>query len=448
MCASYRGPRSVRSAYVPIRQRPIVVCVVLTGLLAAACGGAPARSPIAGPSAASASEPASAAPSASEPAAAAPAASAPAPAAPAPAVTPTPRSLVGAAIDLHEIVFSATDGDSAISDWYEPSRTFTRLVPSWSADTPAGTWLTVEMQARRVDGGMTRWWSFGTWASGDGEVRRSSVAGQIDGDGTIDVDTFEAAAPMGAYRMRVALHRSPSGAAPTLRQVRAVTSDDARGVPVGSVSPSARTSTIDLAVPTYSQEIHRGEHPEYDGGGEAWCSPTSTAMVVAFWGKAPTPDELAWAGAGHADPQVDVAARGTYDVAYAGTGNWSFNVGYASRFGLDAFVTRLRSLNEAERFIDAGIPLVASIKVGPGALPGFLLPEGSDGHLVVIRGFTQAGDPIVNDPAATSDAAVRRIYPRGAFERAWLDGSRGTVYVIRPPSLSLPARALDTTSNW
>ena len=39
----------------------------------------------------------------------------------------------------------------------------------------------------------------------------------------------------------------------------------------------------DLAVPQYSQEIHHGDFPQYDNGGEAWCSPTSTSMVVSYW---------------------------------------------------------------------------------------------------------------------------------------------------------------------
>jgi Peptidase_C39 like family len=89
-------------------------------------------------------------------------------------------------------------------------------------------------------------------------------------------------------------------------------------------------------------------------------------------------------------------------------------------------------LTEAEQFLAAGIPLVASIATGPHELAGFLFAGGTDGHLVVIAGFTDAGDPIVIDPAATSDATVRRVYDRGQFERTRLGGSGGIVYVIHP----------------
>jgi hypothetical protein len=160
-------------------------------------------------------------------------------------------------------------------------------------------------------------------------------------------------------------------------------------------------------------------------------------MVVEYWNKRPTSDELSWVGP-HADPQVDYAARFTYDAAYAGTGNWPFNTAYASRFGLAARVLQLGSLNDAERYIALGVPLVASISHAPGALPGFLNNAGTSGHLLVIVGFTATGDVIANDPAATSDATVRRVYGREAFERSWIGGSGGVVYLIATPNTFVP----------
>ena len=58
----------------------------------------------------------------------------------------------------------------------------------------------------------------------------------------------------------------------------------------------------------------------------------------------------------------------------------------------------------------------------------------------MIAGFTRTGNVVVNDPAAPSNASVRRIYDRGQFERAWLRKSSGTVYVVRDASHPLPAR--------
>lgn len=386
---------------------------------------------------------------------------------------PTRKPLIGGRIDLHEmpltpgelagtaigegggvVLVSGTSG-TWVSGWREPGFTFTRLIPSWNAETPDGTWIAIEVQTRRAGGGETKWWSFGTWAYGDGTVKRASVKGQRDGDGNVDTDVLLTNAPMSAYRVRLTLARaSGSSETPMVRLVTAVASDPST-LPGG---PTTTTTTIpslagpgagkELPVPPYSQEIHAGEYPEYDGGGEAWCSPTSTAMVIAFWGKGPSAAELAWVDPRYPDRHVDHAARYTYDATYGGAGNWPFNTAYAARYGLRAFVTQLRSLSEAERFIAAGIPLVASVRIAPGALPGFLLPGGSPGHLLVISGFAASGDVISHDPAANSDATVRRVYPRAAFERAWLGGSHGTVYVIHPATTPLPPRVPDSTPNW
>ena len=48
---------------------------------------------------------------------------------------------------------------------------------------------------------------------------------------------------------------------------------------VAATSKTTMTSTVDLAVPAYSQMLHSGHFPQYGGGGQAWCSPTSTAMA-------------------------------------------------------------------------------------------------------------------------------------------------------------------------
>jgi len=324
------------------------------------------------------------------------------------------------------------------STWVQTRFPFSQLIPSWSADTPAGSWIEVEVQARTAGARETRWWRMGTWAYGDETIRRTSVNGQSDADGAVETDTFKTRAEkMTAYRARVTLSRSAATAAsPTLRRISAVVSDTRSYTP-RYPSPRYTDRAMELAVPRYSQEIHAGEFPEYDGGGEAWCSPTSTEMVVEYWNKRPTSDELSWVGP-HADPQVDYAARFTFDAAYGGTGNWPFNTAYASRFGLSARVLQLGSLNDAERYILAGVPLVASISHARGALPGFLNNDGTNGHLLVIIGFTASGDVIANDPAATSDATVRRVYGREAFERAWIGGSGGVVYFIATPNTFVP----------
>ena len=354
----------------------------------------------------------------------------------------------GARLEGGEVVLDPGSlGGVWVSQQIAPGFGWSELIPSWSAATPHGTSVTIEMQATPDGRRDTRWWSFGRWADVDTYIRRTSVGGQSDGDGRVSVDTyFAGTTPMRAYRLRITLQRAdPSLPSPRLRAVGAVASD-APTAPAQRIPSAPAGVARELPVPPYSQEIHAGEYPEYDGGGEAWCSPTSVAMVMGYWGVTPPVSELA--AIPYADPQVDHAARYTYDVQYRGTGNWPFNTAYAARYGLRAFVTQLRSLREAEAFIAAGIPLVASITAGPNALPGFLFGSGSAGHLLVISGFTASGDVVSHDPAALSNASVRRVYPRAAFERSWLNGSFGTVYVIHPASVPLPPRPGGLAANW
>ena len=316
---------------------------------------------------------------------------------------------------------------------------FHQLVASWNATTPPGTWIDVQMRANG-----TKWYTLATWASGDDTIHRTTLKGQEDADGRVNVDTFEAAGALGftSYEMRVTLHRTAGlNGTPTLTLLTAVTSRLAEHSFASAFGGVAR----DLDVPTLSQETHTGHYPEYDGGGEAWCSPTSVAMVLGFWKTGPSAAGLAaFPGTGHADGQVDHAARYTYDWSYQGAGNWPFNTAYAASYGLEGFVTRLRSLREAELFIEAGIPLIASIK---GVLPGFLFTS-SNGHLLVIRGFAPNGDVITNDPAVRSNAEARKVYPRLEFEAIWQDTALGTVYVIHPPGVRLPANVAGVPTNW
>jgi hypothetical protein len=321
---------------------------------------------------------------------------------------------------------------------------FAELVASWNADTPSGTYVQVEMQGITSKETETKWYVMGKWAYFEDRILRTSVGGQGDADGYVAIDTFFAKdKPLTAYRLKVTLFGS-GGVSPAVRMLGAFASDPRNAKPA-IPSPVGVGAGIELDVPQYSQEIHANQYPEFDNGGEAWCSPTSTSMVVAFWGTGPTAADYSWVDPAFEDPWVDHAARYTFDYHYDGAGNWPFNTAYAAHWGLDGFITQLHSLTEAEQFIEAGIPLVASIAANPNKLTGFLLDKGTNGHLLVIRGFTADGDVIANDPAAKDDDAVRKIYDRAEFERSWLPASGGVVYVITPPGKQLPA---SLAGNW
>jgi Peptidase_C39 like family len=325
---------------------------------------------------------------------------------------------------------------------YTPSFPFSELVSSWNSKTPAGTWIQSEVQPQMEDGHWAKWYVLGRWSYGDSDFHRTSVGHQGDGDGYVAIDTFFAKDhPAVAYRLRLTLFRRVgSTATPAVSRFSAIASDLRNEK---NMFPSATTmngTTVELAVPRYSQELHHGEYPQFDGGGEAWCSPTSTAMVVDYWGHGPPSADYQYVSTDYPfvqDPVVDFTARMVYDYHYQGAGNWPFNTGYAAERGLVADVTQLHNLAEAEAFIKDGIPLIASVAWSSNKLDTAI--KSTNGHLLVIAGFTGNGNVIANDPASPDDASVRHVYDREQFERAWIPASGGIVYVDRPAGWPTPS---------
>ncbi|MFG2619531.1 C39 family peptidase [Streptomyces sp. NPDC048507] len=324
----------------------------------------------------------------------------------------------------------------------------TEVIASWNAHTPAGTWIQTELRGTYTDGTATPWYVMGRWASGDADVRRTSVDGQSDGRSTVWTDTLAVDHPgsglrIAAWQLRATLYRKPgSGGGPTLWLAGAMASDVPDRFTVPACAPGAAAGH-ELKVPRYSQEVHTGQYPEYDNGGEAWCSPTSSQMVVEYWGGRPGPGSLAWVDPHYADPQVCHAARSTYDAAYKGCGNWPFNAAYAATYpGLAGVVTRLGSLADLETLVRAGIPVITSQSFLAGELDG--AGYGTSGHLMTVVGFTRAGDVVANDPNSATNAAVRRVYRRRQWENIWLrtkrldaagktvSGSGGVCYLYGP----------------
>ena len=330
--------------------------------------------------------------------------------------------------------------------WQMSAFSFTELIASWSATTPGDSWLEVEVRGRNSKGVTSSWDLLGRWTSGDKFVRRTTQSPQSDDLAAVDVDTWKVRGQVGlvSWQVRLSLFRKPGSTGPTVSSVGVMTSRLPRVSSVAVSTPGPQVGT-ELDVPSYSQMAHSGHFPQWGGGGEAWCSPTSTSMVLGYYDALPPPYTYRFVPDGHPAPWVDYAARKTYDASYEGTGNWPFNTAYAAPLAGDAFVTRLRSLREAETFVAAGIPLVASVSWGSGELTGAPVSS-SNGHLLVIVGFTADGDPVVNDPAAKTAGGVRHVYDRAEFENAWLPTSGGVVYVIRDAAHPLPAAPAQ--ANW
>ena len=173
-------------------------------------------------------------------------------------------------------------------------RTIVRIAPahtavvSWNTAAQSGR---LEITVYRADGQVSSWLPYVAFSPGS----RRSLSGR-DEVARIATDIVESTVPMVAIEIRSDV---PLDAI-------------AVSTPVHRRSSEPATVRTALDVPALSQYLIA--HPEERG----WCTPTSLAMLLAYWGKP------------HDIPQI---VRNVYDDGYGGTGNWTFNMAYAGRFG-------------------------------------------------------------------------------------------------------------------
>lgn len=331
----------------------------------------------------------------------------------------------GRYIEYREHAPGGFSGDTFTSGIFTTSMDFDTLIPSWNARIPSGSALRLEIRVRYA-GRWSGWLSLGRYSVTD----RSASDSTTYPNWRADVDTVQSrnGELADAYQYRLTASGNPR-----VRQVAVVASQSDRHGEKIDAGDLKRAWGKRLNLPLRSQY-------DFDAGA-AWCSPTSVSMVTTYWGN--LYDRSAWKRG------VPATARGVYDAGARIWGNWPYNTSFAGHLGFAASVSRFNSVQQAERWIDAGIPVIASVawdnRYSDRRLDNASIPRATYGHLLVIVGFTKAGNVIVNDPAASPRSQVRRVYDREQFSRAWLDSDRwrggrsdGVVYLIRPQNKNTP----------
>ena len=300
-----------------------------------------------------------------------------------------------------------------------PQINWDELIVSWNAGTPDEAYLKIEARALFATG-PTKYYTMGLWSVNTNRYPRESVINQADADGSVATDTLRLKRPCERLQVRLTLGGN-RGQKPRLRFLGLQVTDTKVAPPALPSNPAALGKT--LAVPERSQMA-------YTNGG-VLCSPTVVSMILAYWSRELKRPEL--------DRAVPEIAAAVYDAQWPGTGNWPFNTAYAGSYpGIRAYVTRLSDLAEVEEWTASGIPVGLSVCYDRLHHRG----PGPNGHLVVCVGFTERGDPIVNDPGTSK--GIRRVYPRKDLGYAWAS-SRNTAYLIYPEHHQVPQ---DRFGHW
>ena len=298
--------------------------------------------------------------------------------------------------------FQGTEQGLLLSPIFASTQAFDQVLASWNAEEPPGGSLVVELRVAEREAWSPWLWlaDWGDLASGPGLAPRASRLGQVE------VDAFAATRPLGRVQLRFSsLDAEGRRLRPRLSRVdlclRRVESAPA---PPESPVPAA---SAPLALPKLSQRSAPAEMAA------RICSPTSLAMVLGYYGQPVRPEA--------------VAAR-AYDPWHDLYGNWPRNIQSAWSYGVPGYLTCFDSWGPLEKMVRSGQPVIISIRVAPGALPGAPYAA-SQGHLLVVVGFDGEGGVIVHDPAAPDSTSVRRVYGRRELGRCWF-GHGGVAYVL------------------
>lgn len=297
-----------------------------------------------------------------------------------------------------------------------------QAVVSWNATMPSNTWLEVELGGIYRDRS-TKFYNMGVWSEDPATHPRESVTGQEDGDGNVSTDTLLLKESCERFQLRIKLH-SETRVKPKLKFLGLCLTDSKTSPTPLAPNRLAWGRLID--VPERSQMA-------YPNGNEL-CSPTTVSMLMTHWSRVLKRPEL--------DHDVPEIVKAVYDPNWHGTGNWPFNTAYTGSYqGMLGYVTRLSDISEIEDWVANGIPI--GLSVSYNLLRGRSV--GGSGHLVVCVGFTESGDPIINDPGTSQN--VRKTFPRKNLVAAWAY-SRNTVYLIYPEKADIPRDRFGHWNSW
>jgi len=282
-----------------------------------------------------------------------------------------------------------------------PHILFDQLIGSWNiAMPPAGE---AQMEARaQVDGKWSPWFNLG--------IQKGSLfyspENQKNYFGRVDIDTLKLENKASAFQYRFIFSAHEKPILLRLAAINVSNSDENQSVEPFKPGPWVR----EIKMRPRSQ---MEEEKQYS---RDVCSPTSLGMVLDYWGFS---------------FKTATIAEAVRDQKTRAFGDWTFNTSFAGSLSILSYVSRFNGLSDIEKEIAADRPVIASVTFKKGELPDSPI-EKTSGHLLVVSGFTSKGDVIVYDPAAPTASLARRIYPRAAFNHAWLVNKRGLVYLIGP----------------
>ena len=283
---------------------------------------------------------------------------------------------------------------------------FDVLVGSWSAVTNQTTG-SVELFVRvLVDGIWSDYFTYGEWRLGDENkgISKSSSNGvaKMDED-TVFVQSGKTAT---AYQYKVEFNRVENTlASPELTLV--ANCIQVAGYEQLKLDYSKISQNVLYDVPQLNQNI-------VPVIGNSICSPTSTTMLLKFYGHSFAKEGFAY--------EHQYVASLAKDYGHNMYGNWVYNVAVMGAYGEYAYVKRFINNDELMWHLENIGPVALSVK---GNMQGYY---NTSGHLLVCKGYKIVDGEVIficNDPNIKN---VEVEYTYETIENVW----REIAYVIEP----------------
>ena len=284
---------------------------------------------------------------------------------------------------------------SIVSAVLKTSFPFNNAVPSWNCIAPPKTGIRVELRAGRGESTWTDWYEISQWGK---NISSRGPGIKKSWHGYVDADTLELYQEYDYIQYRVTLLSEDHIQTPRVRRLGIVVVDKFKLGLQNDLKPSKAWGKS-LAVPYFSQMV---EDPRIAG---RICAPTSMTMVLNFFSNNLKTKETA-----------DLA----YDAFNGIYGNWPY-IAAVGELGLKSYVTRFPDWRGVEEQIIKGYPVIISIRFGVNELKKSPI-RSSNGHIIVVRGFTEDGQVMCNDPAAYGEDKGQVVYDREELRKAWSNG--------------------------
>jgi len=291
---------------------------------------------------------------------------------------------------------------------------FNEIILTWNCicDTNSGLAIILAVGDNKGLGGRFFYQRWGNLPESLVSAIESQYPDSVGGIGKVDIDILKLNRKHTCYAFDLYLYNG--GSIPFMVDLVSVCyTNTSAGLSLAARNDPGLSpiSPIMLSVPFYAQ----GSLP--DSISSRTCSPTSLAMVLNFHGF----------DFNHLETSLAV-----YDPFHDIYGNWPYNIQAAYAMGMaKAWLARHNSFAEIYPDIARGNPVIISIDVPPGKLRGAPYNSTGGGHLIVVRGFDDKGNVLVNDPAGDSPQEGLAAYDIDELTEVWVDHG-GVAYHLWP----------------